>query len=209
MDLLAALGHKADDPEVRAAALAALGKLADLRGLQVMTIGVRDSDVTVRVAAVHALGNMTNDVAFAAIAGALADSDAGVRGAAAETLAAGRGSAVTTDALVQALNEEADVGVRRSVALALGKLEDERARRRLVAALAGEPEAAVRLAALSSLDAGNGSKLQILRVAGGVQNLKVTLAGANRTLLHSPILPEAALPFAFCSLGRSAPLGLG
>ena len=55
----------------------------------------------------------------------------------------------------------------------------------------------------------NGSKLQILRVAGGVQNLKVTLAGANRTLLHSPILPEAALPFAFCSLGRSAPLGLG
>jgi len=55
----------------------------------------------------------------------------------------------------------------------------------------------------------NGSKLQILRVAEGVQDMKVSIADPNRTLLHSPILPEAALPFVFCFLRRSAPLGLG
>jgi len=39
--------------------------------------------------------------------------------------------------------------------------------------------------------------------------MKVSVADPNRTLLHSPIVPEAALPFAVRFLRRSAPLGLG
>ena len=55
----------------------------------------------------------------------------------------------------------------------------------------------------------SGSKLGNLRVAGGASDMKVSVADPNRTPLHSPILPEAALPFAFRFLRRSAPLGLG
>jgi len=153
VELLAALGHKNPDPEVRAAALSAIGELGDLRGLQVLTIGVRDNDVPVRIAAIRALGLITNDTACAAIAGGLTDIDASVRMTAAETLAAGKGSSVTVEPLCKALTEEEDAKVRCAVALAMGKLEDEDARQALVAALANEHIAEVRKAALTALDA--------------------------------------------------------
>ena len=156
VDLLAALAFKSKDPEVRAAALTVLGDVGDLRGLQVMTIGARDTEVVVRIAAVEALGKMTNDTALSTIAEALAnDVDEAVRKVAAAALAAGKGSAETVDKLVERLRSEDSVEIRGLVATAMGRLEHAGARQALIATLDSktETEASVRLRALQSLDA--------------------------------------------------------
>ena len=160
VDLLAALGHKNTDPDVRAAALTALGDIVDpedMRGVQVLTIGSRDEAPVVRVAALRALGQVATDTAYAAAADALKDMELEVRRVAAWVLSAGKGSSATVEDLTGAFPEEEDVEARRFIALALGRVKDEPARRSLLAALGrgGDAEPAVRLAAVESLAAWN------------------------------------------------------
>ena len=154
IELLAALAHKNKDPEVRAAALTALGDIGDDGTLQVMTIGARDRDIVVRLAAVEALSKMTNDAAYAVIGETVAnDIDVTVRKRAAEMLGGEWGSSQTLDHLRKRLTVENDVEVRGLVATALGNLEDEGARDALISALWNEKEASVRLCVLKALDA--------------------------------------------------------
>ena len=158
VDMLAALGHKNKDPEVRAAALTALGDIVeadDMRGVQVLTLGVRDEAPVVRMAAVRAMGQVATDTAYAAVADALKDMQIDVRRVAAEVLSVGEGSSATVAKLTAAFPEDQDVEMRRLMALALGRVKDEPARRCLLAALGrqGETEPSVRLAAVESLGA--------------------------------------------------------
>ena len=158
VDLLTALGNKNKDPDVRAAALTALGDIVDpedMRGVQALTIGSRDEAPAVRMAALRALGQVATDMAYAAIADALTDMELEVRRTAAEVLSLGKGSSPTVDKLTEAFPEEQDVETRRLMALALGRMKDRTARRCVLAALGrgGEREAVVRLAAMESLGA--------------------------------------------------------
>ena len=156
VDLLAALALKNRDPEVRAAAVGALGDLGDEGGLHMMTICSRDEDARVRIAAVEALGKMTNDTAYGATAEVVAnDIDAWVRKRAAEVLAVGKGSSVTLDHLCRKVRNEEDTEVRAVIASALGKLSDKKARDSLIRVLDARNEraATVRLSALKALDA--------------------------------------------------------
>jgi len=158
LDLLAALGQKNKDPEVRAAALTALGGIVDpkdMRGVQVLTVGVRDAEPVARIAAIRSLGQVATDTAYVAVAGALADTDVAVRRAAAAVLSLGKGSSETVARLVTAFSEEEDVETRRLLALALGRLQDGGARRALLGVFGrdGESEALVRRAAVESLGA--------------------------------------------------------
>ncbi len=154
VDLLAALAYKSKEPEVRAAALTGLGQIADLRGLQVMTIGARDEDSKVRIAAVEALAKLGGDTALSAVSAALAnDVNVAVRKAAALALAGTPGSGTTTDDLCNRLRMEETADVRAAIATAMGKLAEDKARQALVDVLANEVEGTVRLCALRSLGA--------------------------------------------------------
>ena len=176
VDLLTALGNKNKDPDVRAAALTALGDIVDpedMRGVQALTIGSRDEAPAVRIAALRALGQVATDTAYAAIADALTDMELDVRRTAAEVLSLGKGSSPTVDKLAEAFPEEQDVEMRRLMALALGRMKNRSARRSLLAALGrgGDAEPAVRLAAVESLGAWND--------AYGVEGLLVGLCDSD------------------------------
>jgi len=154
IELLAALAHKNKDPEVRAAALTALGDIGSESTLQVMTIGARDQDVGVRLAAVEALSKMTNDAAYTVIGETVAnDVDVSVRKRAAEMLGGDWGSAETIDHLRKRLTTEDNTEVRALVAMAMKNLKEAEARNALISVFRAEKEAAVRLSALKALDA--------------------------------------------------------
>ena len=158
VDLLAALGHKNKDPEVRAAALTALGGIVDpedMRGVQVLTIGARDFEPAVRIAAIRALGQVATDTAYMAVADALVDADVEVRLAAAEVLSLGKGCAGAVPKIAKAFSDDGDVDVRCSLAAALGRTQDRNARRALLRVFGRdvEKEASVRTAAVKSLGA--------------------------------------------------------
>ncbi len=153
IELLSALSHKNEDPDVRAACLLALGEIGDERGVHAMTIGVRDPRPNVRSAAAKALGMAGGGVAHAALALAVDDVDVAVRTAVVEALAAIPPAPESLDALVRVLSEEAVVEVRRMAAAALGKHRDEKARSALLAALAPgtQPDARLRAEAMAAL----------------------------------------------------------
>ena len=152
VDMLAALSHKNEDPEVRAACLTALGSIGDAKGLHALTIGARDIIPEVRIAAVRALGKLGDATAQSAIADSLEDTELSVRKAAALTLSTiPEGAPAATPALLKVFEEEQDhAEIRRLAAVALGTHKDDDARRGLLAVLAGQTNF-VRAAALDGL----------------------------------------------------------
>jgi aminopeptidase N len=86
------------------------------------------------------------------------DEDMLGRLAAAEALAAFGGSLKARKALVSRLRSEPFWGVRRAIALSLGKLEGEDALSGLLEAFASEPKSSVRREILASLKKGGGEK---------------------------------------------------
>ena len=170
VDMLASLSHKSRDPEVRAACLTALGDLGDISALHVLTIGCRDEDPDVRIAGIRAIAKLDSGTAHASVATALGDGDARVQKAAAEALADIEGATEAVPAMVEVLQEDTAVAIRVAMARALANVTNAPAREALVEALsAGEqPEPAVRLQALRSLDAvDDGYRVQGAAVAVG------------------------------------------
>lgn len=113
------------DPQVRAAAAEALGKIGapSVAALPELRALVTDADVSVRRAAVEALPNVSRDTAaLPPLTAALADSAAQVRRAAAFALGAlGPLAAPATAPLTRALSDSSSA-VRAAGALALGQI---------------------------------------------------------------------------------------
>lgn len=117
-------------PDVRAAALAAVGSLEDPRGMGLAVAGLHDVDPTVREAAARALGDLGTAIAVEALLTAIDDPDAAVRRAAVDAL----GNAGDLRA-VEALRElaegsetadpETDAAVREAARRAFQRLADE------------------------------------------------------------------------------------
>ncbi|HEX4459084.1 MAG TPA: HEAT repeat domain-containing protein, partial [Polyangia bacterium] len=113
---------RSPDPDVRPAALEAIGQVGGGIAEKTLESALGDGSERVRVAAVHGLTRMGKDAA-PQLTRALADPSRDVRAAA----VAGLGVAwaeLPTDQLVMRLEEEADADVRYAAALALARQAD-------------------------------------------------------------------------------------
>jgi len=130
---LTILAGKHPDPDVRLAAIEALGNIKGVPeiGSNVIPILIdrlsKDSDPDVRLAALKVLNNKTYDSrVLPALFVALADSDPAVRKAAVEILAEIDAPGVIP-ALVEMLGEEKDPNILSSIVAVLGNSQDQRA----------------------------------------------------------------------------------
>jgi HEAT repeat protein len=114
-------------PEVRAAALMALGGLDDPRGIGLAVAGLRDDDPGVRSVAAGALGKLGTAIAVESLLTALDDPDPSVRRAVVEALGTAGGPRAT-EALnrmateVPAEEAENDRAIREAARTALSRL---------------------------------------------------------------------------------------
>ena len=115
------------DPNVRAAAATALGRLND-DGRGALSKALGDADPRVKLAALTSAGRVNTFTDVQGVARLTGDGDATVRRRSAELLGAMRAKDAV-DGLI-ALTKDADPGVRNSAAHALGQIRDARAPRR-------------------------------------------------------------------------------
>lgn len=128
------------DPNVRAAAASALGRLND-DGRGALTKALGDSDGRVKLSALASAGRVNTFTDVQGVARLVGDPDAKVRRRSAELLGAMRAKD-SVDGLI-ALTKDGDASVRNSAAHALGQIRDGRARAALEA-LASDPDGLVR-----------------------------------------------------------------
>jgi HEAT repeat protein len=135
------------DPNVRAAAASALGRLND-DGRGALTKALGDSDGRVKLSALGSAGRINSFTDVQAIARLAGDGDVNVRRRSAELLGSMR-AVDSVDGLI-ALTKDPDASVRNSAAHSLGQIRDGRARAALEA-LANDPNGLVRDQAKMSL----------------------------------------------------------
>jgi HEAT repeat protein len=123
--LVATLGNRQEDSEVRAAAARAIGDLGRSQIPFHLMAALQDDDANIRSEAARALGNSPNQYAMRQLVTALDDEDGGVRAAAAESLGRQRYSRAFPALLAR--TEDPDIMVRGMALTALGSLGDERA----------------------------------------------------------------------------------
>jgi HEAT repeat protein len=128
------------DPNVRAAAASALGRLND-EGRGALTKALADTDGRVKLSALASAGRVNTFTDIQSVARLTGDGDATVRRRSAELLGAMRAKD-SVDGLI-ALTKDGDATVRNSAAHALGQIRDARARGALEA-LANDPDGLVR-----------------------------------------------------------------
>jgi HEAT repeat protein len=133
--------HTDEDPRVRAAAAAALGRLNDDGG-GALSLALGDGDASVKLAALRSAGQIGSFSDVATVARLATDGSAVVRRNAAELLGHLR-SPEGFDALA-AMAKDADADVREAAAHALGALHDARARGLLEELAKGDPNGLVR-----------------------------------------------------------------
>jgi HEAT repeat protein len=154
-----------EEPEVRAAAAVALGRIGDGTALRGLIEGMKDPAAEVRVAAALSLGRLRGDGAATVLSKALlSDSSWWVRHASA--IALGRaGKTFAVDALRQSLQTEPRWQVRLQAVESLREIAGPRAAEAASMALA-DPDSGVRAAAGQALGAiGGESELTPLHVA--------------------------------------------
>lgn len=147
IDACATAIDKDGDPNVRAAAASALGRLND-EGRGALTKALGDADGRVKLSALASAGRVNTFTDVQGVARLTGDPDAKVRRRSAELLGAMRAKD-SVDGLI-ALTKDADASVRNSAAHSLGQIRDGRARGALEA-LANDPDGLVRDQALMSL----------------------------------------------------------
>ena len=135
------------DPNVRAAAAAALGRLND-DGRGALSKALTDADGRVKLSALASAGRVNTFTDVKSVARLTGDSDVKVRRRSAELLGAMRAKDAV-DGLI-ALTKDQDASVRNSAAHALGQIRDPRAKSSLEA-LASDPDGLVRDQAQSAL----------------------------------------------------------
>ncbi|MBX3185691.1 MAG: HEAT repeat domain-containing protein [Labilithrix sp.] len=132
---------KDGDPNVRAAAASALGRLND-DGRGALTKALADADSRVKLSALASAGRINTFTDVGSVARLAGDPDAKVRRRSADLLGAMRAKDAV-DGLI-ALTSDPDANVRNSAAHALGQIRDGRARGALEALQAGDPDSLVR-----------------------------------------------------------------
>jgi HEAT repeat protein len=147
IDACAAAIEKDGDPNVRAAAASALGRLND-DGHGALTKALSDADGRVKLSALASAGRVNTFTDVQGVARLTGDPDAKVRRRSAELLGAMRAKD-SVDGLI-ALTKDADPAVRNSAAHALGQIRDARARGALEA-LSNDPDGLIRDQALIAL----------------------------------------------------------
>ena len=125
IDACAAAVERDNDPNVRAAAVTALGRLND-DGKGALSKALGDADARVKVAAIKSAGRINQFKDAPAVARLAADGDPAVRRNAAELLGALR-APEGIDGLI-ALAKDPDANVRNAACHSLGALHDPRAR---------------------------------------------------------------------------------
>ena len=135
----AAIDHDGD-PNVRAAAASALGRLND-DGRGALTKALGDADARVKLAALTSAGRVNTFTDVQGVARLTGDADPTVRRRSAELLGAMRAKD-SVDGLI-ALTKDSDASVRNSAAHALGQIRDARAKGALEA-LANDADGLVR-----------------------------------------------------------------
>jgi HEAT repeat protein len=128
------------DPNVRAAAAAALGRLND-DGRGALTKALTDADGRVKLAALASAGRVNTFTDIPSVARLTGDGDVKVRRRSAELLGAMRAKDAV-DGLI-ALTTDADPSVRNAAAHSLGQIRDGRARAALEA-ITNDPDGLVR-----------------------------------------------------------------
>lgn len=128
------------DPNVRAAAASALGRLND-DGRGALSKALGDADARVKLSALASAGRVNTFTDIQGVARLSGDGDAKVRRKSAELLGSMRAKDAV-DGLI-ALTRDADAGVRASAAHSLGQIHDGRARPALEA-LQGDADGLVR-----------------------------------------------------------------
>ena len=149
--------------EARLLAAEALGQFGDVRAVDPLVGALADRSWDVRAAAARALGAIADARAVSPLMVAMRESDLGVRDAAAEALV--NIGQPAFDTLGDALDDPS-WDVRRTAALALGRLGDQRATGRLLLALRDNSDPWLREnAALALGQIGDISALPLLQVA--------------------------------------------
>jgi HEAT repeat protein len=138
---------KDGDPNVRAAAASALGRLND-DGRGALSKALGDADGRVKLSALASAGRVNTFTDVQSVARLTGDADAKVRRRSAELLGAMRAKD-SVDGLI-ALTKDGDASVRNSAVHALGQIRDGRARGALEA-LSNDPDGLVRDQALIAL----------------------------------------------------------
>jgi HEAT repeat protein len=138
---------KDGDPNVRAAAASALGRLND-DGHGALTTALGDADGRVKLAALASAGRVNTFTDIQGVARLTGDADVKVRRRSAELLGAMHAKD-SVDGLI-ALTKDPDASVRNSAAHALGQIRDGRARGALEA-LSADTDGLVRDQAVISL----------------------------------------------------------
>ncbi len=137
-------------PEARAAAVQALGTIANPQGTAAVVAAMSDSDATVRVTAVNAYYALRGDRDGTALLALVGDSDLEVRRQATAVIGTLK-VASAVSALESALASDADVQVRRNAAWALGQIGDPSAHDTLQAAADGDASSIVRSVAKAAI----------------------------------------------------------
>lgn len=178
--------------ETRLLAAEALGQLRDARAVEPLVGALADRSWDVRAAAARALGAIADARAVSPLMVAMRESDLGVRDAAADALV--RIGPPAFDALVDALDDPS-WDVRRTAALALGRLGDQRATGRLLLALRDNSDPWLRQdAALALGQIGDLSAMPLLRDALFDDAPRVREAAAEALHAVESISRQAADP---------------
>lgn len=161
--LLADVLETDEDPEVRLTALGALEIIGDQDAIAAYEKAFRDPDERVRQGAAHALSGFWGESAHKALVNALKDEkSARVRRSVAEALGnpgiMGRysahkwdGTEITQAALVEALKNDADYGVRATSARMLGKFKSALSLKALIEAAEKDGNMSVRASSAEAL----------------------------------------------------------
>jgi HEAT repeat protein len=178
--------------EARQLAAEALGQLYDARAVEPLVGALADRSWDVRAAAARSLGVIADARAVSPLMVSMRESDLGVRDAAADALV--RIGPPAFDALVGALDDPS-WDVRRTAALALGRLGDQRATGRLLLALRDNSDPWLRQdAALALGQIGDLSAISLLRDALFDDAPRVREAAAEALHALESISTQAADP---------------
>jgi HEAT repeat protein len=126
VDAVAGAIGKDSDPNVRAAAAKALGRL-NSDGNGALSTALADSDAKVKLAALRSAGRINKFSDTPAVAKLISDGDANVRRSAAEVIGTLR-SKDAVDGLMNVAKNDPDANVRNAACHTLGALHDAKAR---------------------------------------------------------------------------------